>query len=339
MRDLFRLAQNTLEYKLKKKGLKSAPIQVSVEPTNICNFRCDFCPQSKPGSDRVTRGKMTFERFACLLDALERSFFRNQADRKISFTHDGEPFVNERFTDFLIHAWENQFKIKFASNGLLATEERLKDVVDRGVRFNICIDFCADPGMFDKYRGFDGSHAGVLENLRYLAGIARKTGQVSLDICDISGWSQADGYKSEEGLTRLKTMFEGLESSRLFFSKRIFHNMSGDIETGREAGGGNSYRVCPYPWFNFNVAWNGDVVLCCRDLTSKTVLGNVFEDGDLWRIWNSGEYRRVRASLAAGRPGEISACRGCDLPWDRQRWKPSYVARSVAGRLLRTGRK
>jgi len=340
LNSMLRLAFNGYEYLSKKRNLTNSPMQVSLEPTNICNFKCSFCPESWIKNGEIERGKMGMEQCRRILERVVRDFYPDPGNRKISFTHDGEPFVNEQFVEFLKMAHRMKFIIKFASNGYLATPDKIDYLVSSGVRFNICIDFIAERELFDKYRGFSGSHETVLENLRYILRKAADTGLISVDICDITAYCVQDPEEREMLFLRLKQMFQGLDSPRVKYSRRIFHNMAGTVKLpDRIKRGDGKYRLCPYPWFNFNITWCGDVVPCCRDLTSKTVLGNVFEVDSLWDIWNSAEYRSLRDKLILQMPSKVEACRGCDLPYDSRRWSPAYILNAVKSRLLRTGRK
>ncbi len=334
-----KLLRNGYSYYSRRTKLGPAPVQVSIEPTNICNFRCKFCPQSMSEHADTPRGRMSLERCRELLERIAGQFYPDRQARKVSFTHDGEPFVNPDFPAMLLAASELGYRIKFASNGSLATREVVDSLLEQGVRFNICVDFCADAGTFEAIRGPAGSYATVLENLRHLMLRARETGAVSVDVCDITGYTTVSLTEREQNLRKLESMFDGLKSGRTRFSSRLFHNMTGKIGLPGQAVRRGRYRVCPYPWFNLNIAWDGCVVACCRDLKGETVLGNVFATDSLWDIWNGEPYRRLRAHLAAGQPGKEKACAGCDLPWDRSRWKAGYLLRTVASRLLRLGRK
>lgn len=340
MNSMLRLALNAYEYLLRKRKLSGPPIQVSLEPTNICNFKCPFCPQSYTKNGEVERGKMGLEQCGKIMERAIRDFYPDTKNRKVSFTHDGEPFVNEEFVEFLKLAHGMNCIIKFASNGYLATPDKIDKLVSSGVRFNICVDFTSEKELFDKYRGFGGSHETVLENLRYIMRKAADTGQIFVDICDITAYCVPDPEEQDKLFLKLKEMFQGLDSPRVKYSRRIFHNMTGTVKLPeRIKRGGGKYRLCPYPWFNFNITWRGDVVPCCRDLSSKTVLGNVFEVDSLWDIWNSIEYQSLREALISGMLSKVEACRDCDLPYDNTRWAVGYILNAVKSRLLRTGRK
>ena len=55
---------------------------------------------------------------------------------------------------------------------------------------------------------------------------------------------------------------------------------------------------------------NGDVTICCNDLNSKGVVGNILNDS-LWDIYNSPERRKYLDLLDAGHKGELELCKDC----------------------------
>ena len=340
MNSILRLAYNSFEYIRKKKRLNSPPMQLSIEPTNICNFRCTFCPQSNPDNRSRNRGKMSLEQCKSILKRAINDFYPDPRNRKISFTHDGEPFMNQQFIEFLKIAARLKYIIKFASNGYLAKKELIDSLISSRVRFNICVDFTSDIEIFEKYRGFKGSFEIVYQNLRYLIAKAKETGLIFVDVCDISSYYISEPTELDARFFKLQELFNDLNSTRVSFSKRIFHSMAGTVSLPSPGKlDRRKYRLCPYPWFNMNISWCGDVVPCCRDLTSKTVLGNVFEVDSLWKIWNSPDYYSLREALINGKPQSVDACRGCELPYDSTRWTPTYMINAVKSRLLRYGRK
>lgn len=55
-------------------------------------------------------------------------------------------------------------------------------------------------------------------------------------------------------------------------------------------------NYCDLVDHTMTIRWNGDVVACCYDLTSKEVLGNV-NQADLENIWNNPKYLSLRHSI------------------------------------------
>jgi sulfatase maturation enzyme AslB (radical SAM superfamily) len=70
-------------------------------------------------------------------------------------------------------------------------------------------------------------------------------------------------------------------------------------------------RFCDHPFFDLGVRANGDIVLCCYDISGLQVMGNVMRD-DLLAVFQSDAYVQIRRAMlrhdAAGVP---EVCRRC----------------------------
>jgi radical SAM protein with 4Fe4S-binding SPASM domain len=69
-------------------------------------------------------------------------------------------------------------------------------------------------------------------------------------------------------------------------------------------------EVCPLPFYQLQVAWNGDVMPCCvapHDL----VVGNLLTD-TLDEVWNGDRLRTVRDAHLSRHRSNIPACATCD---------------------------
>ena len=74
------------------------PYKVNIEPTNLCNIGCKFCPTSDHALVRSVRpqGVMPFDLFRKIVDDL------GEFPDKIKLTElyqDGEPLINKNFPD------------------------------------------------------------------------------------------------------------------------------------------------------------------------------------------------------------------------------------------------
>lgn len=70
-------------------------------------------------------------------------------------------------------------------------------------------------------------------------------------------------------------------------------------------------RSCHYPYLNFNILYNGDVIICCSDYNKKIILGNV-NKSSVKEIWNSKKYQEIRELLYNRDYKKIAACATCD---------------------------
>lgn len=64
-----------------------------------------------------------------------------------------------------------------------------------------------------------------------------------------------------------------------------------------------TYTVCPEPFYNINVLWNGDVVPCCHCVSGNRVVGNAFREG-LGGVWGNASFTELRLR---------GHCEGCEV--------------------------
>lgn len=315
-----------LNMKARSTELPYTPEYVSLEVTNVCNFKCEFCPQSEP-SHHLKVPKSLLEADVCRL-FLTRLRSAGIRTNLIHWTLDGEPFMHKGFARLVEISTDFGFTRNFfSSNGVLCTPKRLLDFPLARARLTIAIDFCSDQGYFEEVRGTPGSWERVRSNISAIIEDDRLSA-VRIILTDISSFSHHDPEELDRRFKEMKGLFGA--SDRLNYRQRTFHNATGFLK-GRTRTRGR-YHVCPYPWTHLQIASNGDVVPCCRDLRHKTVLGNLREQ-NVEDVWNGTVMTALRRDLLAGRPNRVAACRGCDLPWDDTKFTLKNLYRTVTGRM------
>lgn len=73
------------------------------------------------------------------------------------------------------------------------------------------------------------------------------------------------------------------------------------------------YIFCHLPFQQFIITCNGNVVICCNDMLSDCIIGNVKRD-TIFNIWNSKEFKGIRSSLINHGRKHIPTCSKCDCP-------------------------
>ena len=325
MNKFSQLAKMALSYKLARPILKHPPYMFSIEATNICNYKCSFCPQSDPAhAARRTQGQLSTDGMKCFLDRVVES---GTSNRNISICLDGEPTINKNLPRFIRLINDYGFLPRFSSNGRLL-DQTLVDALIAAGPFLASIDFASDAKYFDQVRGRNGDFSRILSQLHYLVEQARAHPSMRLEVVDTSVFSGADSEPSLKAMTALLTNGQALPANVKTWSRQ-FHNFCGHLDPADTGG----YKVCPYPWSQFVVTWDGFAVACCRDTAGRTVLGNISES-PIMDIWNAKPYQQFRRSLARRRPHDVAACRGCDMPYSGRsaRWRLGYITQSLRRR-------
>jgi len=301
------------------------PEYISIELTNVCNFKCVFCPQSSPTHLRaVGRSFLTLERAELLLSRIREAGVQS---RLIHLTLDGEPFMNRQFHKICEIALRWGFtEMDFATNGVLCGVNRLQEL-PYTARYRLGIDYCADREYFERVRGTPGSWERIRRNL--LEALENdELNHIRFCLKDISSFSITDPKERQIRSVHLKELFP--KNPRLSFATKTFHNATGLVK-GRGLRS-KRYYVCPYPWAILNIASNGDVVACSRDLQRKTVLGNLLSQ-PLEEIWNGLPMQALRRNLRDRKPELSVACAGCDMPYDGSKYTVRNLLSAARGRL------
>lgn len=332
MKKLLRYTYILYNWKIKKNArLAYAPEDISVELTNICNFKCKFCLQSDPKHLKtLSRTTLSSTQADILLTKLRKGGVKTDV---IHWTLDGEPFLNNEIGEICSIAIKHGFKkFIFSTNGYFCTLDRL-DKLPKGdnVSYTLCVDFCADKEFYETHRGTPDSWEQVKTNLLLILGNSSYN-HLSLKLIDISSFIDSNPVVLKRKLEKLKDIFTS--SDRLAVHSRIFHNATGFIPGIKERKQSISrlYNLCPYPWTSLVIASNGDVVGCCRDLQHKTVLGNLFNE-ELISIWNGEKYQDLRRKLVNKSLQTVSACKDCDLPYDQGKFTFQNILHTAVNRL------
>ena len=306
------------------------PVEVSIEATNVCNFRCAFCPQSDPQHHEFVP-----RTYLGLQDA--ETIVKNLRDAGIAtptlhWTLDGEPFMNKTFSALCEVAIRYGFKnMYFASNGMLLSEDTIAGLPRHdGARYTFTVDFCADEALFEDVRGTKGAWKRIYENIQ--SALRQNSLQhINFAISDITPYRTRDERVLKDEFQKLKNLFRG-ERSRITFRQRKFHNAAGLVQGVASTGLGKKYYGCPYPWTTLVIASDGAVVACCRDLRRQTVLGNALHR-PLAEIWRGAAFQELRRNLVQRTPWKSAACKGCDMPYDSSRFSVSNILATLLGRL------
>jgi radical SAM protein with 4Fe4S-binding SPASM domain len=306
------------------------PITVHIETTNICNFRCIYCPQSNQDThfDFLGRGKMTFEEFKIILSKILKSW----PLREVILTRDGEPLVHPELEQFVEYASRRGLDVTIGSNGSYFTEERVCKLIDNGLT-KVKGDFCADKDKYEQLRS-GGKWEIVLSGYRALLHYAHKHHKkfhlVLVDLCTYGLSNATDVQKSLRGLQKLFPF----PDKYLSVGPAMMHNAFDEAQVILSSSNklqNRKYNRCHHPWIELVIDYKGNAVGCCRDLRSEYILGNIFSCEDVDRdIWNGEQMRHLRKQLRNKNPEEINICSKCDLPYG-----VSYAGRGILNKYLR----
>lgn len=282
--NLFKAFYNYNHHKL---VLSNYPLITLIEITNRCNLRCGFCAR-----DAVKRhrgfGDMTLQQYKYILNKYSKSI------RHLRIFLHGEPTLHPDLITMIRYARQTgAASVGFTTNGVLVTKNKFLEMAKAGLTV-IAFSFeGVTPEIYEKLR-VGAKYETVKKNI--LDACITKT-QLNLNV-DIS-INIIDSALTRPGLPKFLREWSRVDGlNRVDVSRLHDWVKNTDVTALQPQLPSWLPRVCPAPWFETVIQYNGNITPCCAWLYKP--LGNIFTD-DLYTVWNNAEFVNLRRQLIAGR--------------------------------------
>jgi MoaA/NifB/PqqE/SkfB family radical SAM enzyme len=320
------------------------PETMHIDPANVCNFRCRFCPTADPELLRTVdrpKGIMEYDLFAKTIGELQSLVERHRA--RLALLHlykDGEPLLNRRFADMAALAKRAGVAevVSTTTNGSLLTEERALEILASGLdQLRVSVVQVSDEGYRDLTQTF-GDYEKVKRNVGFLFAERRRRRSPLRIIAKTN-----DSGLSPEEKRRFAADFAPI-SDMLMVDSMIGWSLSEvkdftlgiQVDTGMDGVSPlRDRRVCPEPFSRLAVNFDGQVSVCCVDWSYGTIVGDLRRE-TLGEVWNGEKLRQFRITHLTGRRETIAVCAHCqyvlgeppdrDLDAQAERLLPVYRA-------------
>lgn len=286
-----------------------APFTMFIEPTNACNFRCEYCPTGDTELlQKVGRKNklMTWELFTKVVDEMRE--FPNQL-KMVNMYKDGESLIHPRFTDMVRYLRDAKVtdKIWVKTNGSLLNPEYNQRLVTCGLdMIGISVQHVNAQGFMDIAKvkiDYEEYRANILDLYQRRGSVG-----VSVKIADV-GLSDANKQK----------FFDDFSDRCDFITIEGLHGWSTsevkDWKLGTNASFDGTPRAkkiaCPLVLYMLTVNANGDISICNDDWAHYHQIGNAKTE-NIVEIWNGENLRKFRLMHLEGRRHENAACKNCD---------------------------
>lgn len=274
---------------------------IVIEGYNVCNLRCVHCPYPIMTRQKTQMPLSLYQKI--IEDSVEVGI------KMVGLHNYSEPLLDSLIFDRVEFAKSKGMYVAFSSNGTLLTTEKKEQIVDSG--------------LDEIYFSFDGASKEVYERIRVGAQFEKVVASINELIAYkkrrkiqkprilISCVVQKENYLQMRQLPKkLRELFKGVDAigMQVVDPRR---DKSALLPKRRVAGTKMS-RVypCAFVWTYLMVLSSGDVVPCCIDYDGSIILGNLNKQS-IEEIWNSEEFKNMRA-LHLNRRGEmIKLCQDC----------------------------
>jgi radical SAM protein with 4Fe4S-binding SPASM domain len=286
------------------------PLSITIDPCNICNFSCEFCPTGdKKLIESVSRESaiMEFELFTKIIDDI--SNFPNRL-KKMFFHKDGEPLLNKNLPKMIMYAKDKNISDEYwlTTNGSLLNETMSLELIDSGLDLiRISVEAVSNEG-YKKISKVDFNYDKLIKNIEFLFK-NRKECRIYVKILDY-GLTVEEKNKFLNDFRNISTEVSIDLLSGWSFSEVKDFTLDTKPKVNSDKENFIIKEVCPYPFYNLVINSNGTVCNCCCDWSHSTIIGDVRKQS-LVEIWNGQQMFEFRKMHLNKQRNINKACKSC----------------------------
>ena len=302
-----------LYYKLKLITKKSSITEINIEFVSYCNLRCTLCSldHNKP------KIRMSEE----ILKTFFEDFLSNPQFRSVKTIHlynAGEVLLHPKLEEML--AIIKQFKqtakekniffpqIALLTNATILNEKNTNILLQSGLLDYI--RFSMDGGSKEKFEEMR-SRAKWDEFVKNITHFCEQNNKNAKKIP--TGIITLVEYQNKLNTNWMSDDFKHLLNMVDGYELRYANNWGGEVEIEElKNKTKKNFKVgCSLLMHQLVLLPNGDVTVCCADLNSKGVIGNITTE-KLFDIYSKPERREMLHKFMQGKKKEIELCKDCE---------------------------
>lgn len=287
----------------------TTPFVIFVDPSDVCNFRCKFCPTGDLDlMKKVGRPlkPMDFGLYKKIIDDICE--FENPI-KILRLYKDGEPLLNPHFIDMIKYAKEKKCaeKIDTTTNASMLNPKINLDMIEAGIdRINISIEGVNEK-QYQDFSNYKINFEKLVKNIRHLYE-NRKNCEI---IIKINGdtISEDDQKKFYEIFGEIA---DGVNIEHIMSCWPEFELK--DVKVNEKVGvyGQKTTRVdvCPYVFYSFSINSDGLASLCFLDWAKKLIIGDARKE-KVKEIWNGKKLLEFQKMFLLKKRNGHPICKDC----------------------------
>lgn len=276
--------------------LSAYPIEIIIDPTNMCHLRCPLCPTGQRVSSRQA-GQMKFQVYQRIIDELGKWLY------KVRFYNWGEPLGHADIYRMIEYASAKNIGTEISTHLNVFEESQAGTMIEAGLESLIISLDGAEPTSYSRYK-VGGDFDRVIRNIAAIVAAKKQRGS-KYPVIEIqflvmghneSQMEQMEGLARELGVDRLK-FGPVIINTR---NEKDYQWLPGEEKRSRYSYADKkdkiySYRKkCEWLWRSAVINWDGTVAPCCVYEGDKAKLGRLGE-GAFFEVWNNEYYQQSRA--------------------------------------------
>jgi len=287
------------------------PFVLLVDPSNLCNFRCKFCPTGNHDLIRKTgryQGNLDFNLFKKIIDDLKD--FSNPV-KVLRLYKEGEPLINPHFSDMVKYAKDSKrvLKVDTTTNGALLNPALNRQIIDAGIdQINISVNGVNSEQIY-KFTNAKVNFKEYCDNIRDLY---ENKGSCKIYIKSIKenlSPDEQDAFLNIFGNISDRIFLENLCPAWPEFE---FDGIEMKFNSGHYGQPVIQRQVCPFIFYIMVINSDGKASLCVGDWKHQAVYGDTSKQS-VKDIWLSDVINSIRIAHLENRRSESSFCGSCQV--------------------------
>lgn len=310
------------QYLLKSRKVLGYPMKLVIDPTTICNLKCEFCPTGRNAEGR-TKMRMPFKLYKKILDEVGNYLVN------ISLYNWGEPLLNKDIFGMIRYAKEYGIKVTISSNLNYFSDKICKELVDSGLDWLIVsLDGASQKTAVKYQKGVD--YLKTIENISKIIEYKKKKNSKTPYVrwrFIVNKYNENEIKEAEEIRKTLGIDELELGKFRCEMDKEVFMNNEQQYENAKiwlpedenlsmynykKKGKKLRKKDCKYLWTEATINPDGRVSPCCSIYDEKFDFGDVSKTS-FYEIWNNKLYQEARAISRGDNIKNNSVCYLCKL--------------------------
>ena len=296
--------------------LEEWPGALLIDITNRCNAKCVWCPNP----DLTNVGAMDMDVYRKIIDDY------GSRGGVLTFGTFGEPLMDKHMKKRIeyLKCYPKIHKIEILTNGFFLNENIVPTIIENGVGVDISLDELDKQTFEDvKKMSFDIVRDNIVNFLKANSEAATpvpvniriKTMKTVEETLEQELFKVITSYDCSVVLNSIDDNIISNWAGKLdkeSFIKEYEISTNNKTQFTHKRFNQTNIAPCAQLWKWMVVYWDGSVVLCCADMFSQAIVGDL-KSNSITEVWNGSQMKGHRDQMVNRKRFEVAICQDCDI--------------------------